>query len=97
MNSIIEFKGVKKHYQIGEVTIEALKGVDFTIKKGEFVVILGASGALDDVSGQAILNLLDELNRDLHKTIVLITHNAQIAEMASKVIHIKGGLVDSIF
>jgi len=55
------------------------------------------TGALDDVSGQAILNLLDELNRDLHKTIVLITHNAQIAEMASKVIHIKGGLVDSIF
>ena len=54
MNSIIEFKGVKKHYQIGEVTIEALKGVDFNIKKGEFVVILGASGA----GKSTILNLL---------------------------------------
>ena len=221
MNSIIEFKDVKKHYQIGEVTIEALKGVNFSIKKGEFVVILGASGAgkstilnllggmdtvsygeilvqgenitkykdkkltqyrrekigfvfqfynlisnltalenvefasavtkhafnpkeiltrvgltdrannfptqlsggeqqrvaiaravaknpllllcdeptgaLDDVSGQSILNLLDELNRDFHKTIVLITHNVQIAEMATKVIHVRNGLVAEIY
>lgn len=221
MNKIIEFKQVKKHYPMGEVTIEALKGVDFTIEKGEFVVILGASGAgkstilnllggmdtvssgeiqvmgediahyndkrltqyrreqvgfvfqfynlisnltalenvefasavtknaldskeiiervglkdrsnnfptqlsggeqqrvaiaravaknpllllcdeptgaLDDVTGRQILQLLEDLNKDLHKTIVLITHNAQIAEMAHKIIHVRNGLVDHVY
>jgi predicted ABC-type transport system involved in lysophospholipase L1 biosynthesis ATPase subunit len=43
MKKILEFRHVKKFYQIGEVKIEALKGVDFDINEGEFVVILGAS------------------------------------------------------
>ena len=45
MRKILEFRDVKKEYQIGELTIQALKGVDFDINEGEFVVILGASGA----------------------------------------------------
>jgi len=221
MNKIIEFKQVTKHYHIGEVTIEALKGVDFTIEKGELVVILGASGAgkstilnllggmdsatsgeiivmgediahyndkkltqyrreqvgfvfqfynlisnltalenvefasavtknaldskeiiervglkersnnfptqlsggeqqrvaiaravaknpllllcdeptgaLDDVTGRQILQLLEDLNKDLNKTIVLITHNGEIAKMAHKIIHVRNGLVDQVY
>jgi len=50
----IEFKDVSKIYQMGEVEIKALDGVDFTIEKGELVVILGASGA----GKTTILNLL---------------------------------------
>lgn len=220
MRKILEFRHVKKFYQIGEVKIEALKGVDFDINEGEFVVILGASGAgkstilnllggmdrasegsilvedinieqyndkeltnfrrnkvgfvfqfynlinnltalenvefassikkgsldpkviiekvglshrmqnfptqlsggeqqrvaiaraiaknpllllcdeptgaLDDITGRSILTLLDELNHDFNKTVVLITHNAQIAEMADKIIHVRNGLIDSI-
>ena len=45
MSAYIEFENVKKIYQMGEVKIEALGGVSFTIDKGEFVVIAGASGA----------------------------------------------------
>lgn len=221
MNTIIEFKNVKKHYHIGEVTIEALKGVDFSIEQGELVVILGASGAgkstilnllggmdsatsgeilvmgddianyndkkltqyrreqvgfvfqfynlisnltalenvefasavtknaldpleiitrvglkerlsnfptqlsggeqqrvaiaravaknpllllcdeptgaLDDATGRQILGLLEDLNKDLNKTIILITHNAEIAKMAHKVIHVRNGSVDHIY
>ena len=43
--SLIQFKDVNKIYKLGEVEIPALNGVDFSIDEGEFVVVLGASGA----------------------------------------------------
>ena len=43
--SYIEFKNVSKIYQMGEVEIKALDKMSFEIEKGEFVVVLGASGA----------------------------------------------------
>ncbi|MEC0210674.1 ABC transporter ATP-binding protein [Paenibacillus ehimensis] len=54
MKKLIEFKKVTKEYKIGEVPIKALDGVDFSISEGEFVVILGASGA----GKSTILNIL---------------------------------------
>ena len=53
-NGFIEFHDVKKIYKMGEVDILALSGVDFSINKGEFVVISGASGA----GKSTILNIL---------------------------------------
>lgn len=54
MSSLIEMKNVSKQYKIGEITINALKDVNFTIDEGEFVIILGASGA----GKTTILNIL---------------------------------------
>lgn len=54
MKDYIQFKDVKKIYKMGEVEIEALSGVDFSINKGEFVVVAGASGA----GKSTILNIL---------------------------------------
>lgn len=55
--SYISFVDVKKEYRMGEVTIKAVDGVDFVIEKGEFAIIVGPSGALDYVTGKAILKL----------------------------------------
>ncbi len=52
--AFIEFRDVCKTYQMGEVEIKALDNINFTIDQGEFVVILGASGA----GKTTILNLL---------------------------------------
>ena len=41
----IEFKNVNKIYKMGEVKINALNNTNFTINKGELVVIVGPSGA----------------------------------------------------
>ncbi|MBD5461769.1 MAG: ABC transporter ATP-binding protein [Lachnospiraceae bacterium] len=54
MGSFVEFRNVGKTYHMGEVDIEALKDVNFTIEKGEFCVVVGASGA----GKTTILNIL---------------------------------------
>ena len=43
--SYIEFKNIVKEYKMGEVTIKALDNTNFSIEKGELVVIVGPSGA----------------------------------------------------
>lgn len=45
MSAFVEFENVKKIYNMGEVQINALSNVSFTIEKGEMCVIVGASGA----------------------------------------------------
>jgi putative ABC transport system ATP-binding protein len=54
MDEFIRMENVKKTYQMGEVKINALDGIDFTIEQGEFVVIVGPSGA----GKTTVLNIL---------------------------------------
>lgn len=220
MKTLIKFKKVTKEYKIGEVPIKALNGVDFSIAEGEFVIILGASGAgkstilnvlggmdtatsgqvfvgdqeitrfnekkltqyrgekvgfvfqfynlipnlnalenvefatevcknhldakeilhkvglqnrmknfpsqlsggeqqrvaiaravaknpllllcdeptgaLDYVTGKSVLKLLQDLNKETKKCVVLVTHNSSIAPMADKIIKVKSGMIESV-
>lgn len=50
----IELMGVTKEYRMGEVTIKAVNGIDLSIEKGEFAVIVGPSGA----GKTTVLNIL---------------------------------------
>lgn len=42
---VLKVEDLSKYYQMGEVTVKALEDVDFEVKKGEFIVILGPSGS----------------------------------------------------
>ena len=54
------------------------------------------TGALDYVTGKAILKLLQDTCRQQGMTVVVITHNSAIAPMADQVIHVKNGRVDRV-
>ena len=55
------------------------------------------TGDLDRTTGQEVLSLLDDLHRELGKTIVMVTHDPKAAARASRLIHLeKGVLVDTV-
>jgi len=54
------------------------------------------TGALDYQTGKSILKLLRDVNQQNRKTVLVITHNSAIAQMADKVVKIKNGLVESV-
>lgn len=45
MSSLIECNGLWKQYRVGEVDVNALRGLSLTIEQGEFVAVMGASGS----------------------------------------------------
>ena len=52
--SLVEFRDVYKRYQMGEITINAVDGISFSVEEGEFAVVVGASGA----GKTTVLNIL---------------------------------------
>ena len=67
MSHFVEVKDVKKIYRMGEVEIKALDGVDFHIEKGEFVVIVGQSGA----GKTTVLNILGGMDTCTSGTVMV--------------------------
>lgn len=54
------------------------------------------TGALDSATGVLVLKLLLKMAREYGKTIVIVTHNQNIAKMADTVIHVKNGRILSV-
>ena len=57
--AFVELKNVVKNYQVGEIVVSAVNGIDFSINRGEFVVIVGPSGA----GKTTVLNILGGMDR----------------------------------
>lgn len=54
------------------------------------------TGALDIRTGVEILNLLSEFNREYRKTVIIITHNADIAQIADRTFYFRDGMIEKI-
>ena len=67
MSAFIQFKDVKKTYKVGDIEIHASNGVNFEVNNGEFVVIVGPSGA----GKTTILNLLGGMDQPTSGSIMV--------------------------
>lgn len=71
MSAFVEFKNVKKTYHMGEVDIKAVDGIDFTIEKGEFVIIVGPSGA----GKTTVLNIMGGMDTCTSGSVIIDREN----------------------
>lgn len=55
------------------------------------------TGALDEKTGKNVLKLLQDINKKYHTTMIIVTHNPSIADMANKVIKMNSGEVKEIY
>ncbi len=78
MSKYIEFADVKKVYKMGEVEINALNGVNFSVEKGEFVIVAGPSGA----GKSTILNILGGMDRPTSGKVIV--DNKEINKFSNK-------------
>jgi putative ABC transport system ATP-binding protein len=65
-------------------------------KNPEVLLCDEPTGALDSETGVVVLEALHRINHELGTTTVIITHNADIAKMADRVIYISNGLISKI-
>ena len=87
MTAVVEASNLKKTYMLGKVPVEAIRGVNLRIEKGDFVAILGPSG-----SGKStLLNLIGALDKPTSGTLLIDNvdvsklNDSQLAEIRLKV------------
>jgi putative ABC transport system ATP-binding protein len=57
--AVIEMRGIQRHYALGDITVRAIRGLDLSVEKGEFVSVMGPSG-----SGKStLMNILGCLDK----------------------------------
>lgn len=65
-------------------------------KRPDMLLCDEPTGALDFVTGRLVLEVLENINRELGTTTAIITHNAAIAQMADRVVYISSGQITRI-
>jgi len=65
-------------------------------KNPEVLLCDEPTGALDSETGILVLEAIDRINRELKTTTAVITHNAAIANMADRVVHLRDGHIDRV-
>ncbi|MGE7908210.1 ABC transporter ATP-binding protein [Lysinibacillus xylanilyticus] len=66
------------------------------IKNPKVLICDEPTGALDQKSGIAVLELIQKFHQESNMTVLMVTHNDKIANLANRVIHLKDGLIERI-
>ena len=98
---VLDSVGLKKHAnqfpaQLSGGEQQRVSIARAVAKKPTMLLCDEPTGALDSNTGVLILNLLQDMSNNQNTTVVIVTHNAILAEAADKVIRIKNGQIESI-
>ena len=67
------------------------------MKRPEVLFLDEPTGALDEDTGRQVLQYISELQKEYGFTIIMVTHNLNIAEMAKTVIRMNNGKVSEVY
>ena len=89
---IIKTEALTKHYQVGSEKVEALKGITFSVERGEFISIMGPSG-----SGKTtLMNIIGCLDTPTNGTYFL--NNKPVSELTDdELAHIRNDEIGFVF
>lgn len=98
MNKILDIVGLKNHkdkypYQLSGGQMQRVAIARALIKNPKVLFCDEPTGALDEQTGKKILESLQDINMNYHTTMIIVTHNPSIAEMAHTVIKMNSGKV----
>ena len=98
---MLEEVGLKEHYKKFPSELSGGEQQRVSIaralaKNPKILLCDEPTGALDSETGVMVLKLLLKMAREYNKTIVIVTHNSNIAEIADKVIRVRSGKIQSI-
>ena len=98
---MLEEVGLKEHYKKFPSELSGGEQQRVSIaralaKNPKILLCDEPTGALDSETGVIVLKLLLKMAREYNKTIVIVTHNSNIAEIADKIIRVRSGKIQSI-
>ncbi len=65
-------------------------------KNPQIILCDEPTGALDSETGHKVLRLIRDISNELKKTVIIVTHNAPISEMANTVLHMRDGKIERL-
>lgn len=101
INEIIDVVGLTKHkkkymHELSGGEQQRVSIARAIAKNPEIMFADEPTGALDEKTGKKILRTLVDVNKKYNTTMIIVTHNPGIAELADRVIHVNSGKIDSL-
>ena len=99
---LLEVKNLRTYFELDEGTVKAVDGVDFTVKKGKTLGIVGESGCGKSVTAMSILQIVDPPGRVIDGQVIL-NRNGDLIDLAALGEHsremrdIRGNAIAMIF
>ena len=101
VDEIIDIVGLSKHkkkymHELSGGEQQRVSIARAIAKRPDIMFADEPTGALDEKTGKIVLKTLVEINEKYNTTMIIVTHNPGIAELADRVIHVNSGKIDSL-